>query len=177
MDLALIEEGNGGELVKNTNDLKMIFGFENVPYLAMFGGNVKASTPTTRDSAQQAFDWWGNNLLMPNDTLIQYNSETERALLENPLSSSGRILIENAIKADLSVMSSYVEVTVQTQVVSDDRMEVLITLLKPNNLSSITLIFIWDATMQELSLVPLSVGNPPASGDRIFDYTFDSTFG
>lgn len=175
MELALVELGDGGELVKNTNDLKVIFGFENIPYLALFGGNVEQSTPTRRDPAAQDFSWWGNNLLMPNDSLIQFNSETERVIKNTPLTSFGRTVIEDAIKTDLQVMSDYVEVTVQTEIVSDDRLEILITLMKPSNLTSTTLVFIWDATMQELSIVPLSVGNPPAD-DRIFDYTFDDTF-
>ena len=172
----MTELGNGGELVQNTNDLAVIFGFENVPYLACFGGNLKQSTPVVRDASQQSFDWWANNLLMPNETLIQFNSETERALNTYPLTSSGRIAIENAIKTDLQVMNDYVEVTVQTQITSDDRLEASITLLKPNNLQSITLIYIWDATMQELSIVPLAVGNPILTGARLFDYSFDSTF-
>src|SRR4051812_24194087 len=105
MDLKLVETNDGGDLVKNTNDLDVIFGFENVVYLALFGGNVKQSTPTVRDQSQQAFDFWGNNLFMPNDTLIQLNSETERALITYALTSSGRISIENAIKSDLQVMA------------------------------------------------------------------------
>jgi hypothetical protein len=167
MDLKIIESNDGGDLVKLTNDLAVIFGFENVPYLAMFGGNVKQSTPVVRDLSQQAFDWWGNNLFMPNDVIIQMNSETERALLNYPLTSSGRISIENAIKADLQVMTGYVNVSVDTQITSDDRLEVLITLVKPSNLQSIVFVYIWNATLQELSLMTVTGGT--------FDYNFEAT--
>ena len=58
MDLKLIETGNGGDLVKNSKDLEVIFGFQNMPYLALFGGNPGFSTPTQRPENSQAFDWW-----------------------------------------------------------------------------------------------------------------------
>jgi len=168
MDLKLIESNDGGDLVKLTNDLSVIFGFENVMYLSMFGGNIKQSTPVVRDLSQQAFDWWGNNLYMPNDTKIQMNSETERALMNYPLTSSGRIAIENAIKADLQVMSDYVNVSVDTQIASTDRLEVLITLVKPSNLQSVAFVYIWNSTLQELSLNATQTGTA-------FDYNFDAT--
>jgi len=167
MDLKIIESNDGGDLVKLTNDLSVIFGFENVMYLAMFGGNIKQSTPIVRDLSQQAFDWWGNNLYMPNDIKIQMNSETERALLSYPLTSSGRIYIENAIKVDLQVMSDYVIVTVDSQITGPDRLEILITLVKPTNLQSVTFVYIWNATLQELSMNTTQIGNT-------FDYNFDA---
>lgn len=171
MDLKLIESNDGGDLVKLTNDLAVIFGFENVPYLAMFGGNVKQSTPVIRDLSQQAFDWWGNNLFTPNDSRVQFNSETERALLTNSLTSAGRIAIENAVKFDLQVMSDYVNVDVQTEITAPDRLEMSIILKKPDNLQSVTFVYIWDATLQSLSTVL-----PTVSYASTFDYTFDSTF-
>lgn len=153
MDLLVKEMFDGGDFTMNANDLAIIFGFENVPYLSCFGGNVRQDTPVSRIGSQQAFDWWGNNLFSPNNKKLQFNSQTERALNSYPLTSSGRIAIENAIISDLSVMSDYVKVTVTTQVVSDNRLEAAVKLVKPGNLQSVTFTYIWDATMQELSIV------------------------
>lgn len=173
MDIQIRETGNGGDAIKNLKDLSVIFGFENVPYLAMFGGNLKQSTPTKRDVSQLAYDWWGNDLLMPNDTLIQFNSETERALDQIPLTSSGRVLIENAVKADLSVMESYCKVTVDTQITSDDRIEIGVTLKRPDNLTSTSFVYIWDSTIKELTFkTPIPFNQALGT----FDYSFDKTF-
>lgn len=176
MDLKLIETGNGGDVVKNAKDLAVIFGFQNVPYLSMFGGNVEESTPTTRNYTQQAFDWWGNDLLMPNDSLIQFNSETERALNTFPLTSSGRLKIENAVKKDLEGMQTFAKVDVQTSITSDDRIEIAIRLTKLSNLKSVQFVYLWDATMRELSVIPDSPGNPIPLEAGIFDTSFDFSF-
>lgn len=177
MDLAVIESNNGGDLVKNPKDLYVIFGFENFMYLAMFGGNLAQSTPSTRDLTQQAFDFWGNNLIWPNDSSQQANSETERALNTYPLTSAGRILIENAIKKDLEILNPFVNVTVTTSITATDRIEWLITLIKPSNLKSTQFTFIWDATIQELSIVKGTSGNPIPFVGGVWDLTFDFTFG
>jgi len=173
MDLALIETGNGGDLVNVGSDLRVFYGFENMPYLAMFGGNEEQSTPSQRLATQQAFDWWGNNLFMPNNQDIQFNSETERALNIIPLTSAGRILIESAIKTDLQVMAPFVNVTVETAITATDRLEIAITLQKPNNLQSTQFIYIWDATIKELTPVVIAPGRAPS---RIFDFSFAEEF-
>lgn len=173
MDLLLQELGDGGDVIKLQNDLWVIFGFENVVYLACFGGNVEQDTPTLRNPNSQAFDWWGNALLMPNQNDIQFNSLTERALNNIPLTSQGRIKIQNSIESDLDVMSDYANITIQTQIVSDDRLEALINIVKPSNLTATQFIFIWDATLQELSV------NGPINITKVggvFDFTFDNSF-
>ncbi|MBL4810412.1 MAG: hypothetical protein JKY43_10205, partial [Phycisphaerales bacterium] len=57
-DLRIIENGDGGDAVLNGNDLEIINGFQNMPYLGMFGGNIKASTVGEKVENEQAFDWW-----------------------------------------------------------------------------------------------------------------------
>lgn len=151
MDLRLIETGDGGDVVKNAKDLHVIEGFENMPYISMFGGNVKQSTPTRRVEAEQAFDYWGNNLLWPNDSSLQFNSITERALQENALSSSGRLVIEQAVKQDLKAMQDFSEVSVSTEITTVDRLRISIILRKPGNLQDRTFIYIWDSSISELS--------------------------
>ncbi|KKM20617.1 hypothetical protein LCGC14_1643660 [marine sediment metagenome] len=149
MDLEVIESGNGGDLVQKGNDLSQIFGFQNMPYLALFGGNVEASTPVERIPSEQAFDWWGN-FLLSNKPEVQFNSLTERTLNNVAVNSSGRLEIENAVKKDLEFMSTFAEVSVDVSIVSTDRVRILITVLEPENLDPKEFQFIWDFTKQEL---------------------------
>lgn len=176
MDLAIIETNNGGDIVKNPKDLLILYGFQNMPYLAMFGGNVAQSTPSKRLDTQQAFDWWGNTLLMPNDPSLQFNSETERALNTIPLTSAGRIDIENAIKSDLQFMQSFVNITIETAITGPDRLEIALTLKRPDNLQSTQFVYIWDATNRELSIIKDASGNPIPFDAGIFDFAFGPEF-
>lgn len=145
MDLELLETGNGGDLNKKGNDLVVVFGFENMPYLGMFGGNKEAVTKP-RIESQQSFDYWGNNLLMPNEPSIQFNSLTEKTLETVALNSAGRLLIEEAIKTDLAFMSPFAEITVTTTIISTDHLRIGIGLKQPDNLQEKQYIYIWDAT-------------------------------
>jgi len=113
-DLLFVEFGSGGDLVLQGNDLALTTGVENMPYLAMFAGNV----------------WWANPLL-PTDGSVQFTSLTYNALLTNPLSSQGRINIENAIKADLNFMRDVepgTTITVVVAIVSAERLDIDIQL-------------------------------------------------
>jgi hypothetical protein len=112
MDLVLIETGNGGDLVLQGNDLAIATGYENIPYLSMFGGA----------------DWWGNEFL---DPAQQFNSLTESALKQYALNSAGRVEIEKAINADLEYIAANVpgtKVSVVTTIVSDNRLSIVITI-------------------------------------------------
>jgi hypothetical protein len=57
-DLAIIETGDGGDYQLKGNDLAVVNGSENMPYIAMFGGNIEA---TLNNIVQdQSLDYWGN---------------------------------------------------------------------------------------------------------------------
>ena len=151
MDLELRETNDGGDIIKNSKDVSVIFGFENMPYLAMFGGNVEESTPLIRKKNQQSFDWWGNSVLFPNDTSVQLNSETEMVLNTVALNSFGRGLIEKAVKNDLEFMKDFAEVTVDVSLESPSRAVIGIKLVKKDNLQKREFIYIWDYTTKELT--------------------------
>lgn len=176
MDLKLVENGDGGDVVKTPNDLFVIEGFQNMIYLALFGGCVEASTPPQRIATEQAFDWWANNLLAPGDPGLQFNSETERSLLKNALTSSGRIQIERAVKNDLVFMQDFATVVVSVQIVSDDIIGIAVRLIQPDNLQKQDFIFVWNATLKELLAEgSFTVVFSPLT-ERIFDFSFDLTF-
>lgn len=124
-DLAIIESGNGGDLQLVGQDLSVIYGIENMPYLGMFGGNHEADTKPT-EVKEQSFDFWANNLLFSEDINIQFNSTCERALKNNPLTSEGRTNIENSIKEDLKFMSSFATVKVTATITDTDRIDIII---------------------------------------------------
>jgi hypothetical protein len=173
MDIKLIETGNGGDIQTLTKDVLIIYGFENMPYLALFGGNVEASTPQKRLETQQAFDFWGNSILT-NDPSIQFNSETERVLNTTPLTSSGRQLILQAIKKDLEFMREFARVGVAVSIVSTDKVVIGIALQQPDNLQERRFIYIWDATQNELTLQDSPIVQNAQRGG--FDYILDFDF-
>lgn len=149
-DLKLIETLNGGDIVLEGDDLVVINGFQNMPYIGIFGGNIEESTKEF-NPGEQRFDFWGNSLLMFNQPEIQYNSDTERLLNEIALNSSGRLLIEQTIKKDLEFMTAFAEIEVNVTIVSTDRADINIRIQEPGNIESTEFDFIWDSTKLELT--------------------------
>ena len=123
-DLFMIETGNGGDAVLNGNDLAIVYGIENQPYLGMFGGN----------------DWWGNSLFIPEQPLF---SRTETALNTTPLNSNGRQKILQAVNADMAYIKAIPEMTVTTNVIieNDDRVKIVI------QINGKTIQFLWNPNL------------------------------
>lgn len=176
MDLRVIEDaGNGGDLVIKANDLSVIEGLQNMPFLAMFGGSVEASTAKTRLSTEQNLSWWGNSIISPNDSKLQFNSNTERALMDTPLTSSGARLIELAVKADLKFMKDFCEVAVAVSIVATDRIVIGVRLQEPDNTQQRDFLFVWDATRAEL-IIPYDKKSTAPTNSIGFDYDLDFDF-
>lgn len=135
-DVAISETNNGGDLTLLTNDLAVINNIENCVYLAMFGGNLEAST--TPEQSNNNLDWWGNRLFLQNQIVNQFNSETERTLNSTPLTSSGRVIIENAIKTDLSFLNIK---KIEVQITATDRLEVELIVQSNNTDSDLRIFF------------------------------------
>lgn len=139
-DLAIIESnGNGGDAQLVGNDLAVVYGLENQIFFALFGGNIEQSTNSSITEPDSK-DWWGNNLFMPNNPSIQFNSETERALNSTALNSSGRIVIENAMKKDLDFFSEFGTVNLTVEIVSDDRLNVRIRVTQEKSKEKIMIV-------------------------------------
>lgn len=140
MDLAITEaDGNGGDLILVGNDLAIIFGIENMPYLAMFGGNPGYVTPNKVREAE-SFDWWGNGLLMNADQSIQFNSLLENKLKTIALNSAGRIDIEETIKKDLAFLNEVATVTVKAVIVATDHIRININIIQNNGSVTIKIV-------------------------------------
>ncbi len=114
MDLQLTEQDSGGDLTLSGNDLAVVYGVENMPYIGTFGGA----------------DWWGNDLLFPADSDFQFTSETEAILLTVPLNSEGRATVEAAIKRDLQFLLNDVqgtELNVSVRIADDNVLVIGVT--------------------------------------------------
>lgn len=177
IDLRVIETRNGGDLNLQGNDLEVVEGFENMVYLAMFGGNVEASRLTERLEGTEDFSWWGNSL-MPDDPIIQFNSLTERTLKTTALNSAARLTIQRAVEADLEFMQAFAEVEVVVSLPKIDTVQITVYLLKPNGLQNQQFIFIWNATQQSLTTPQTTYRTPPPRRRLAgFAYTLNSTLG
>jgi len=171
-DVLILETLNGGDINKVAGDLALAKGWENMPYLALFGGNVRQSTPTERVDGEQNFDWFGNAL--ESDSNLQFNSETERTLQSVNLNSNGRILIEQAVIKDLAFMTEFATVNASVSIISDDRVQIDIAIIEPTNLQNKQYRYIWDST--QLSIETISNYVAPIPDGGVFDITFDNTF-
>ena len=112
IDILITELGSGGEIIVRNNDAVGITGYENQLYLAMFGGA----------------SWWGNGLLVTGDA--QFQSQTEQALLNNPLTSTGLIAIDTAISNDLDYLSNITGTTVSftSTIVATNRLDIKVSI-------------------------------------------------
>jgi len=176
MDLKVVETGDGGDIVKIDKDLVVIDGFENHVFLGLYGGNVEQSTPDVRDASDQAFDYWANNLFMPGDKSLQFNSQTERILMTTPLTSSGRVIIQQAVENDLAFMKEFAELSIVVQIVRIDTVLIAVKIDQPDNLQSSAFVFIWDATRRELFQDEINATVKKPITVKYFDFSFDFSF-
>lgn len=124
-DVAITESGSGGDIVIQGNDLALVYGMENQPYLASFGGNIEADT-ISNVVVDISEDYWGNALLIPNNPNAQFNSKLERALRVTPLTSSGRTKIINALTQDLQYLQDSLgnNVAINVSIISDNWLQI-----------------------------------------------------
>lgn len=125
-DVAVIETGNGGDLQLVGNDLGIVYSIQNMLYLAWFGGNIEQDTKPKVEE-RESLDYWGNLLFNPSTQSAWFNSLTERTLNNTALTSSGRVIIENAMKKDLDFLSDLgVEVTLEVSIIATDWIQAII---------------------------------------------------
>lgn len=124
-DVAITESGSGGDIVIQGNDLALVYGMENQPYLASFGGNIEADT-ISNVVIDISEDYWGNALLIPNNPNVQFNSKLERALRVTPLTSAGRTKIINALTQDLQYLQDSLgnNVAINVSIISDNWLQI-----------------------------------------------------
>jgi hypothetical protein len=142
MDLSIYAKGNGSDTEFDLTD-----GLFNYVYLYLFGGNIEEDTPETPTAGKFRNDYWANGLF---NTELQFNSTTERALLENAITSQGLENIRNAIVFDLKGLKDLAEIDVDLISSNVDKLEINVSLKEPDSDQLQTFNFIWDATRSEL---------------------------
>jgi hypothetical protein len=149
-DLLLYETGSGGDLAILNNDLVMAEALYQQVYLALFGGNVEANTKTKYIESEERFDYWGNSLIWNVKTTKQFNSETERALRNNALNSSGRLAILQAVNTDLSYLTSLLSYSVEVSVLSVNSLKITVNFTQKGNQQNKVLQLVYDNAKNEL---------------------------
>jgi len=149
-DILLYENGSGGEMKVMNNDLVLSETLYNQIYLALFGGNVEASTKGNELTNEERFDYWANQLFHRQRKGRQFNSITEKTLFNIVLNSSGRNEILRAIQKDLSFLNSIVDNEITVSIISKNRVEISIIMRKLSNLEDKTLQIIWDNSINEV---------------------------
>jgi hypothetical protein len=149
-DILLYETGSGGDFSIISNDLVLGDVLYQQFYLAMFGGNLIASTKQEYLENEERFDYWGNSLIWPTNKARQFNSETERVLQEVVLNSSGRMKIIQAVKSDLAYLENMINFDVEVSLESLNRVSILITFTGKTNQQDKSLQFVFDSSKNEL---------------------------
>lgn len=149
-DIGIFESGDGGELSIVSGDLLLSESILQQVYLALFGGNIESNTIGNEIDSQERFDYWANGLLWPQNPDKQFNSNTERALNELVLNSSGRIKVINAVESDLDYLKLIVNFEVSVSIVSKNSVRISVVLLSKNNLENKQLVLVYDNAKNEL---------------------------
>jgi hypothetical protein len=149
-DILLRETGSGGDLVVLSNDLVLGDLLYQQFYLALFGGNLQASTKGKYLENEERFDYWGNALVWGTNKAKQFNSETERVLQNVVWNSSGRLQILQAVKTDLAYLEKVVNFEIQVSLESLNRVAILITFSGKTNQQDKSLQFVFDSSKNEV---------------------------
>jgi phage gp46-like protein len=149
-DIHLFETGSGGDFAIVNNDLLMVESLYQQIYLALFGGNIEASTKPSYLESEERFDYWGNSLIWNEVKTKQFNSETERTIQNVVLNSSGRLAILQAANNDLSYLQAVITFTVEVEIESVDRVRIIVTFTGKTNQQDKVLQLVYDNAKTEI---------------------------
>lgn len=149
-DIHLFETGSGGDFAIVNNDLLMGESLYQQIYLALFGGNIEASTKPSYLASEERFDYWGNSLIWKDAKTKQFNSETERTLRNVALNSSGRLSILQAVNNDLDYLKGVVDFTVEVGIESVSRISITVSFSEKTNQQDKVLQMVWNNSKNEV---------------------------
>jgi len=149
-DILLYESGSGGEMSIASNDLVMGENLYQQVYLALFGGNIEANTKPDILLNEERFDWWGNTLFFKDKPTRQFNSNTERTLLDVVLNSSGRLRIIQAVNDDLVYLSELLNSTVDVEFFNTNKIRIIVMFSPKTNQENKVLQLVYDNAKNEL---------------------------
>ena len=154
-DIHLFETGSGGDFAIVNNDLLMGESLYQQIYLALFGGNIEASTKPSYLASEERFDYWGNSLIWKDAKTKQFNSETERTLGNVALNSSGRLSILQAVNNDLDYLKGVVDFTVEVGIESVSRISITVSFSEKTNQQDKVLQMVWNNSKNEVIITKI----------------------
>lgn len=149
-DILLAETGDGGDFSILNNDLLLGESLYQQIYLALFGGNIEASTKASYLESEERFDYWGNSLVWNDVKTKQFNSETERTLQNVALNSSGRLKVIQSVNKDLEYLKDVVNLTVDASILSVNKLRIIIEFTQLSNQQDKVLQLVYDNAKGEL---------------------------
>lgn len=149
-DILLYETGSGGDFAIVNNDLLMGESLYQQIMLALFGGNIEASTKQFYLETEDRFDYWGNNLIWKDVKTKQFNSETERTIRSIALNSSGRLALIQAVEQDLSYMKAVADISVDVEILGVSKTRIVINFTEKTNQQDKLLQLVYDNAKGEV---------------------------
>ena len=149
-DILLRETGSGGDFAILSNDLVLSDTLYQPFYLAMVGGTLWANTKSKDLDNEERFFYWGNSLIWSTQKNKQFNSETERALQESVINSSGRLKVLQAVKNDLAYLANVINFEVQVNLLAQNKLSITITFTEKSNQQDKSLQFVFDNSKSEV---------------------------
>lgn len=149
-DINLFETGSSGDFAIVNDDLLMGESLYQQIYLALFGGNIEASTKDSYFDSEERFDYWGNSLIWKTEKSVQFNSETERTIQTTTLNSSGRLSIIQSVNNDLEYLKSMINFTVDVQIVKHDSLRIIVGFSAKSNQQDKVLQMVYDNAKKEV---------------------------
>lgn len=149
-DIILFETGSGGDFAIVNDDLLMGESLYEQVYLALFGGNIKASTKVSYLESEERFDYWGNGLVWNDEKTKQFNSETERTLGQVALNSAGRLAVLQAVNSDLEYLKGVASFTADVSIESVSRVSITVAFSEKTNQQDKVLQMVWDNLKNEV---------------------------
>lgn len=149
-DILLYETGAGGDFSIIDEDLVMGESLYQQIFLALFGGNLEASTRTSYLATEERFDYWGNSLIWKNEPTKQFNSETERTIQNNVLNSQGRLNIIQSVNVDLDYLKPLIIYTIDVQINGRDNLSIIVNFTDKSNQQDKSLQMVYDNAKKEI---------------------------
>lgn len=149
-DILLYESGDGGDFAIVNNDLLMGESLYQQILLALFGGNIEASTKASYLETEDRFDYWGNSLIWKDVKTKQFNSETERTIRSIALNSSGRLTLIQAVNQDLDYLKTVADIEIEVQIVDNSRLRIIVTFSEKTNQQDKLLQLVYDNAKGEV---------------------------
>ncbi len=149
-DILLFETGQGGDFSIVNDDLLLGESFYQQIFLALFGGNIEASTKAQYLEGEERFDYWANALLWKNEPTKQFNSLTERVIQNTTLNSSGRLQIIEALKVDLDYLKVIADFTVDVEILGRDNLKIIVNFTEKLNQQDKSFQMVYDNAKNEL---------------------------